>query len=232
MKKLALLTCALLSIGSIAQAKEIVQQPVITSSKEVISEPVEVIEEVTLVTEAPAPVIAEQLPSYINLRVGGDVWSRYSKHEFLNKNTKDLGYEIAAEAYKPYQYVDLGLGVAYQSHAKRDGSADGGEYKSIPVYLTARHNMDYFNLPFTPYLKANAGYSFNFDQKDINSGIHKGSASIDDGAYWAAGLGAEYQNVNVDVLYGVNYAKLKTNNEKIDNNYQRVTLSVGYKFDI
>lgn len=242
MKKLALLACSLFAVASIAQAKEIVAQPVITSSKEVVAEPTPVVEEVVaVVTPVAAPVVAERAPGYINLRVGGDVWSQYSSvtagTQSLDRNTKDLGYQIAIEGYKTYDNIDLGLGLAYQDHAKRkggDGDIKGAEYKSMPLYLTARHNMTYLDLPFTPYVKANAGYSFNFDSKDITSNVSgRTHTTIDDGAYWAAGAGIQYNdNLNVDIMYGTNYAKVKYDNQKHNNNYDAVTLSVGYNFNM
>lgn len=240
MKKLALVACSLFALASVAQAKEVVSQPVITSSKEVVAEPAPIVEEVVTVAPIVAPV-AEQAPDYINLRVGGDVWSKYSRlnngSQSLSRDTKDLGYQIAIEGYKTYDNIDLGLGMAYQDHAKRKGGDSfdnkGAEYKSMPIYLTARHNMTYLNLPFTPYVKANAGYSFNFDSKDItNDQGQRVHTSVDNGAYWAAGAGVQYNNVNVDLMYGTNYAKVKYDNQKHNNNYDAVTLSVGYKFDM
>lgn len=235
MKKLALLACSLFAIASVAQAKEIIAQPVTTSSKEVVAEPTPVVEEVVaVVTPVVAPVVAERTPGYINVRVGGDVWSKYSNSTELNKDTKDLGYQFAIEGYKTYNNIDLGLGLAYQDHAKRKGegvtNTQGAEYKSMPLYLTAKYNVTNFDLPFTPYVKANAGYSFNFDAKDISN--PKVNTTIDDGAYWAAGAGMQYNNVNVDLMYGTTYAKVKYDNQKHNNNYDAVTLSVGYNFDM
>ncbi|MGL4970276.1 MAG: hypothetical protein ACRC5G_04720 [Cetobacterium sp.] len=251
MKKLALLACSLFVLTTVAQAKEVVRP--VTSSKEVMREPVtsskEVVNEPVILEEVVVPAVANPW-GYINLRGGWDFWSEYgdfSKNDAnldrynLSNKTKDFGGEVALEAYKAWDKFDLGLGVAYQDHMNREATTDdlvtyeGVEYKSVPVYLTGRYNVNYWDWAVTPYLKANIGYSFNFDSKDYKVGSDRYSTSVDDGLYWAAGIGMEYQAFNVDVLYGANYAKSKVNgdvNEKFDNDYERVTLSVGYRFNI
>lgn len=247
MKKLALATCAFLAVATLAQAggKEVVGQPKMTNSKEVVAEPVPVVETPVVVEDTPAPVApivaaGSVLPwGYVNVRAGGDFWSRYTNHDYmpLKKDTEDWGYEFAVEGYKTINdYFDLGLGVAYQDHAQRKGPGGGVEYKSVPVYLTAKYKLNYFDLPFTPYIKANGGYSFNFDNNDVYDGNgNSWKADVKDGAYWAAGLGAEYNNFTADVMYGVNYAKASSDYDHrsdFNNDYQRVTLSLGYKFNI
>lgn len=237
MKKLALVLCSLIAITSVAQAKEMVSEPVMTSSKEVVAEPA-IVEEIVPVVVAPAIPLG-----YVNLRAGWDFWSEYDTHRVdgdrrLIKDTDESGYEVAVEMMKNWKYFDVGLGLAYQDHAKRDShmGVSGGEYKSVPIYLTAKYDINYWDSPFVPYLKVNAGYSFNFDENDIKAdGISYGT-EIDDGAYWAAGIGFEYNNFTADFLYGINYAEMKVDapagKKKFDNDYQRVTFSVGYNFNI
>ncbi|MDX8336684.1 MULTISPECIES: outer membrane protein [Cetobacterium] len=234
MKKLTLLACSLFAFAAVAQAKEVVAP--VTSSKEVVNEPV-VIEEVVV-----APVV-ENPWGFINLRAGWDFWGEYGNYTHrhsnrdydLPKKTKDFGGELAVEAYKSWDHLDLGLGVAYQHHMKRK-SADGvsgAEYQSVPLYVTGRYDINYWDWSATPYLKANVGYSFNFDSKSLNTPAGDFGTKVDDGLYWAAGVGVQYEDFNVDVLYGANYAKTKVDGgDKFDNDYERVTLSVGYRFNI
>ncbi|MGL5088997.1 MAG: hypothetical protein ACRC6Z_06045, partial [Cetobacterium sp.] len=230
--------CSLFAFAAVAQAKEVVAP--VTSSKEVVNEPVMMEEVVVMPVANPW--------GYINLRGGWDFWSEYG--DFSNNNngdlfnlsnkTKDFGGEVALEVYKYWDKFDLGLGVAYQDHMGREAttvrsnSYEGVEYKSVPVYLTGRYNVNYWDWAVTPYLKANIGYSFNFDSEDYKAAGKSYSTSVDDGLYWAAGIGMEYEAFNVDVLYGANHSKSKVDgvNEKFDNDYERVTLSVGYKFDM
>ncbi|MGL4425576.1 MAG: hypothetical protein ACRCZ0_02910 [Cetobacterium sp.] len=242
MKKLALLACSLFAFAAVAQAKEVVAP--VTSSKEVVNEPV-IMEEIV-------PVVANPW-GYINIRGGWDFWSEYGSNSnnedlfnlsnHLSSKTKDFGGEVALEAYKKFDKFDLGLGVAYQDHMGREATSDefitheGVEFKSVPVYLTGRYNVNYWDWAVTPYIKANLGYSFNFDSQDYKREDRSFSTSVDDGLYWAAGLGMEYQSFNMDILYGSNQAKSKIDldngfTEKFDNDYDRVTLSVGYSFNI
>lgn len=244
MKKLTLLACSLFAFAAVAQAKEVAAP--VTSSKEVVAEPV-IIEEVVV-----APVV-ENPWGFINLRAGWDFWSEYDDYKgdydtLLSKKTKDFGGELAIEAYKSWDHFDLGLGVAYQHHMKRKTNTDsfgdsysGAEYKSVPLYVTGRYDINYWNWAATPYIKANLGYSFNFDSKSVKETLSTGETysygtKVDDGLYWAAGVGVQYEDFNVDILYGANYAKTKVSDGpdsmKFDNDYERVTLSVGYRFNI
>ena len=235
MKKLTLLACSLFAFAAVAQAKEVAAP--VTSSKEVVAEPV-VIEEVVV-----APVV-ENPWGFINLRAGWDFWSEYGDYTDTRNNaepyglghkTKDFGGELAIEAYKSWDHLDLGLGVAYQHHMKRktSGGVSGAEFKSVPLYVTGRYDINYWDWSATPYIKANVGYSFNFDSKSVNTPDGDWGTSVDDGLYWAAGVGVQYEDFNVDVLYGANYAKTKVDGgDKFDNDYERVTLSVGYRFNI
>lgn len=247
MKKLTLLACSLFAFTAVAQAKEVVAP--VTSSKEVVSEPV-IVEEIIVAQVIP---VVEESTGYINVSVGWDVWNKYKNFtddygQFLTKKTKDFGGQVAVEGYKTLDDFDLGLGVAYQHHAKRKAHTDqysetykGAEFQSVPVYLTGKYNFNMLEWAATPYLKANLGYSFNFNSKDVNASWDGGSGSystsVDDGLYWAAGAGVQYENFNVELLYGVNKAKTKVkwdsgDSQKHKNDYQALTLSAGYKFDI
>lgn len=237
MKKLTLLACSLFAFAAVAQAKEVVAP--VTSSKEVVAEPV-IIEEVVV-----APVV-ENPWGYINLRTGWDFWSEYGRvskdssdtdidQYSLSKKTKDFGGEIAIEALKSWDQFDLGLGVAYQYHTSRKShnGVSGVEYDSVPIYVTGRYHINPWNWAASPYIKANVGYSFNFDSKSLDTPSGNFGTNVDDGFYWAAGLGVQYDAFNVDVLYGANYAKSRVeSSHQFDNDYQRVTLSVGYSFNI
>lgn len=237
MKKLSLLACSLFAFASIAQAKEVAAP--ITSSKEVVNEPV-IIEEIIV-----APVVQNPW-GFVNLRLGWDFWGKYGDFKRhggdkdndppfgLSKKAKGFGGEVAAEVYKSWEYFDLGLGVAYQHHMKRKSSngVSGAEFASVPLYLVGRYDINYWNWDATPYIKANVGYSFNFNSKDVDGPNFSYGSSVDDGFYWAAGFGVQYEEFNVDILYGANYAKTKADGDKFNNDYERVTLSVGYKFNV
>jgi hypothetical protein len=189
--------------------------------------------------EMPTETMAvAQSDMYLNVRVGGDIMAKYDKvyQDYFDDSTDGFGGEVALEGYKMLDdNFDVGLGLAYQFHADRDSKngVDGVEYDSVPLYLTAKYNfMTDSNIK--PYLKANLGYSFNFNSSDADVAGTSYSTSVDDGLYWAAGAGMEYDNFTVDLMYAVNKAKSSEDSYsyKHDNDYDRVVLSVGYIFDL
>jgi opacity protein-like surface antigen len=99
------------------------------------------------------------------------------------------------------------------------------------VYATLKYEFNpYGNLK--PYIKANIGYSINI-QGDLGS--------VDNGMYYAAGVGVDYKNFIVDLSYQYNEGSVTipgyTGNNvdydetKTDANVGRVTLGLGYRFN-
>ncbi|MGL5426415.1 MAG: OmpW family outer membrane protein, partial [Cetobacterium sp.] len=112
------------------------------------------------------------------------------------------------------------------------------KYDSVPVYAVAKYNFN-IDSAFKPYLKANLGYSFNFENGDAEytdaQGTESFSTNVKNGLYYGAGVGVEYNNFFTDVMYSVNEAKATVTDEdgkyKNDFDYSRVTLGFGYKFN-
>ncbi|UUV17549.1 porin family protein [Fusobacteria bacterium ZRK30] len=197
--------------------------------------------------------------TYLNARFGGDLGAEYTKIytkdngedvPILNNETKGFGGEIAIEGYRGLtDNFDLGLGLAYQFHGDREDKSNGtsqgnldskgGEYNSVPLYLIAKYNF-HMDSEFTPYLKANLGYSFNMGSSDIEYSFTDANKSgkteteVENGLYWAIGGGMEYHNFTVELMYALNKAKseIKGENEKEDNDYGRLVLSAGYRFNL
>ncbi|MCS5422112.1 MULTISPECIES: outer membrane beta-barrel protein [Psychrilyobacter] len=185
---------------------------------------------------------------YINPKIGVDIISGYERtyddngNTLLNSKTKGFGGEVAVEGYKILnEHIDVGLGLAYQVHAGRKHfnykskvDTSGVRYRSIPVYVTGRYNF-ISNSQVKPYLKANLGYSFNFDASDLkskntlNDRIEKTSIKVNSGLYWGVGAGIEYKNYTIELMYAINKCKVSGSRERVD--YDRITLSVGYKFN-
>lgn len=200
-----------------------------------------------------AASFAAQGDSYLNVRFGGDLGARYTEYEYektsvFSGETDEFGGELALEGYRSItDNFDLGLGIAYQVHADRkDKNVDktaglvktgGIEYNSIPVYLIAKYNFN-LNSEVKPYLKANLGYSFNIKASDAKVDVAdyplNYKMDVEDGLYWALGGGMEYKNFTLDLMYAVTKAesKLKKGHVKKDNDYGRVVLSAGYKFNL
>ena len=116
--------------------------------------------------------------SVVEVRVGGDIMPQFDTSP--EKDAK-FSYELAGE----YRYVfgkniELGGGLAYQKHGKLKSFTDVEDanvkveisdtelYDSIPLYLTARYVFRN-DTDFTPYIKANLGYSFNINSDNSNT---------------------------------------------------------------
>lgn len=191
---------------------------------------------------------------YLEVKAGWDINAEYdsidiSGAELIENDAKSDGFELALEGMMKYNNnLDLGIGIAYQDHADRKTAnpivfnVDGADYDSIPIYFVAKYKFNP-GYNYVPYLKANLGYSFNFDENDIvgkaqdGSIIKKVGVSIDDGMYFAIGGGLEYDSFTVDLMYGIVKADISLIENTLKNNkysadYEKLTLSVGYKFDI
>lgn len=161
-----------------------------TFAKEVVPSPTTA-PEVAPVIAAPAiyPVLGNR---NIYLRVGGDFYTRYNdisyeSFKLAEKSADGFGFEAALEYTKISisRTLELGLGVAYQSHAgfkSVDGdtlyySATNPEnnyvekyhsgidsFDSVPIYVTAKYNFPAIYDNFIPYIKADGGYSFNIGE--------------------------------------------------------------------
>lgn len=217
MNKKLLFVGALLALSLNSYSKEIVAAPV------VVEEPV---------VEAPAPV---RLPEWIlSTRVGADLWAEYNGGE-NDYDVDDMGYEVGLELLRQLNADSnwyFGLGALYQAHGETEDYGGVG-YDSVPVYATAKYKFYEYN-DFDFYGKANLGYSFNFNEESGDVNAH----NVHDGMYWAAGLGAEYRNFFMDLMYQQNLATLGYGNEggivhdRDDFDYERVTLGAGYNFDL
>lgn len=237
MRRMSLILGTLLLVGATSYAKEVAVAPV-ESSKEVVVAPV-IVEEI-------APVVVAYTPLYnIYGKVGLDVWSEYDEWKYdgikaNKKDTKDLGFEIALEGTRNItENFELGLGVAYQNHAKPKSNSESTIYSeiesetletkmpkfdSVPLYAIAKYNFE-TGTAWKPYLKATLGYSINFEDGDaketytyaydgnISNGSYKYKTDIKNGLYYGVGAGVEYENLFVDLMYQVNEAKAKLTDE-------------------
>lgn len=160
-----------------------------------------------------------------NLRVGGDIYSKIdSLGVYSNGDTEEYGYEIGLEYMKPItEKLELGMGVAYQKHAKISGKKIGSSqwngvieseyskgyedfqgYDSVPIYLTGRYTLTN-NWKIKPYIKANLGYSFNFGNEEI-SYIDKVEHENESTDTDLGGEVFEAYSISTDITGGLYYA--------------------------
>ncbi|STO31656.1 Uncharacterised protein [Fusobacterium necrogenes] len=207
---------------------------------------------------------------YFNIRAGADLYTKVDSVGIYSSNsTEDFGYEFGVEYLRPItEKLDLGFGIAYQKHADISGKGteysqwngvikseyfkgyeDFSGYDSVPLYITGRYILTK-NYPFTPYIKASVGYSFNIngdniryidkvenenEQTDVDLGgqvfqSYSLAKSVKDGLYYSVGLGVEYKSFTLETLYQVNTGKINVQNQEYNVSYDRVSLVLGYKF--
>ena len=130
-----------------------------------------------------ALAMAQTEGTNLYLKVGADIWQKYetisTEGETVTSNKADsLGYELGMEITKEVlQNIELGFGIAYQDHGDIKSKSiydygidyedvtnvEVGSYKSVPLYVTAKYNIP-LESSIKPYIKADLGYSFNFDE--------------------------------------------------------------------
>ena len=180
----------------------------------------------------------------VEVRGGIDLGQEFNHNYWNLQKDADFSYELAVEYRKELiQNVELGVGLAYQDHGKvKTGnyygySTEGDLYDSIPLYVTGRYTFKNSS-EFTPYVKANLGYSFNVNDGKITVKDASGEENFDinakNGFYYGLGLGVEYKGFIADLSYQVNFSDIEDgsngsiNSSKAD--FSRVTLGLGYNF--
>ena len=180
----------------------------------------------------------------VEVRAGFDFGSTFQHNYYDVSEDAKFSYELGAEYRKelPYNF-ELGVGLAYQDHGKvKTGnyygySTEGDLYDSIPLYVTGRYTFKNSS-EFTPYVKANLGYSFNVNDGKITVKDASGEENFDinakNGFYYGLGLGVEYKGFIADLSYQVNFSDIEDGSDGYINSskadFQRVTLGLGYNF--
>lgn len=260
MKKL--LITAFIATTSLTFTKEITTAPRIIEEA-TVEEKSEVIEVAIPETPTTDYMIIETKETLNNnnlyLKAGVNIWSEYDSYSISKNNLKskkitkgkkdNSGFEFALEGTKNItNNLELGLGIAYLQNAKLETYLPHlnekykmGNYNSIPLYAIGKYNITTFSNGITPYVKANLGYSFNLNEKNITFTNETGVTStsnlkVDNGLYYGAGIGAEYNNFLIDIMYQQTTADAKiylpgeqTNKKSFD--YSKVTFSFGYRFN-
>lgn len=152
--------------------------------------------------------------------IAGEYKLKYNNQSEDLKAKRNAG-EIGAEyRYEVTPGLEIGGGTAYQFHKDiKDNGVESEAYNSVPVYATAKYTFD---TPTTvkPYVKGDLGYSINTDKAK-------------DGVYYGVGGGISYNNFNAEVMYKENQGKYEVKkSDDIKANYKRVSLGVGYNFDL
>ena len=160
-----------------------------------------------------------------------------SKYHYSGSYNSQKPKKSSGEVGVEYRYevtpgLELGGGTAFQFHKDLKDKFNGlndKNYNSVPVYGTAKY---IFDVPSTvrPYVKGDLGYSFNSGNRNTVLGTEKAK----NGLYYGVGAGINFNNLNVELMYKENQGEYKNekSNYKYDANYRRVSLGIGYDFNL
>ena len=174
----------------------------------------------------------------IEARGGIDLGGQYHYgKDWKNQKTKNSSGEVGIEYRNEVAPgLEIGGGTAFQFHKDLKDKVNGQNEKnfnSIPVYTTAKYTFDTQTV-VKPYIKGDLGYSFNNGNHDYGS---LGKFTAKNGLYYGVGGGVNFNNVNVELMYKENQGEYKYEgplraSKKYDANYRRVSLGVGYDFNL
>lgn len=196
-------------------------------------------------------------PKYLEVKIGTNLRSKYPSLSTLlaEETVQNSAFEIAVEFMNEVSdKVDIGVGVAYQRHDKRDDGSTfygfrdydvykytfaGYENSSLPIYLALKYKFK-SETEIVPYFKLDLGYAFSVREKDqilTDTGVSSSSDQgfrATSGAYYALGFGLEYEKLTFEILYSESKSNFynKYHPEGWDGNYKRVGASLGYKFNL
>ena len=138
-----------------------------------------------------------------------------------------LGAVSFADAGKIEAKSGIDLGGKYRY------GKDFKNYNSYPVYGTAKYTFD-TQTAVKPYIKGDLGYSINKGNHDYG---RSEKYKAKNGAYYGVGGGINFDNVNVELMFKENKGKYEYEGplgvkSKYNTNYKRVSLGVGYDFEL
>lgn len=136
----------------------------------------------------------------------------------------DFYYYVASD-------LALGLGVNYIFDSKANyGYTD--KYGFTNVYFAIKPKMDLdSDILDSFYFIGQIGYGFfRFSPDDA---YEMEDRSLENGLYWALGIGLEIANHFIlELIHSFNYGYVNTNNHRSDMRYSELSISAGYKFSL
>ena len=137
--------------------------------------------------------------------------------------------------------VGLGLNRAFPVEYVNGNIA---KIDSTNIYLTAKRKVNVESFLDAIYFVGRLGYGINNADSSIDKMLGMPSVtidvSIDNGLYWALGIGFEKDCILLEFVYSVNYSKLNVDinagGDKIsassDITVSAIGINVGYKFEL
>lgn len=243
MKKLLTIGALVLGLSTLGFAKDVAPKPIVAEEETVkLIDKEEIKEEVKeFASKFQWP---EQTNVYTRVGLGYGIYDQVKADgdKLNDRGTRDVAKEISVEVTKEiYPQFELGVGMAVQKHGEPgDRNSEGfnvqlPSYTSVPLYVTGKYNFKVTETGWKPYAKADLGISINDNDDDIklrNFESYDIYTRMSNGVYASLGVGAEKNNITLDIAYKFNQADIKVDGYKDDYNSHRIMMSVGYRFDI
>jgi len=186
-----------------------------------------------------ATVHAVQIVPKANIDLPGK-FSMSGNGVTLNGDTA-TGFGLGMECLAPvYEKLKAGIGLQYLLGRKVTSlegrtMSDNNAFGHVPLYGTLQYS---FSLPANPYIpslnmgygKVNLGYSMAYYGNDD----FKGTTTMNGGLYWGIGAGTI---INDKIVFEIMYDSFKGEQKAasglaIDEPYNKVSISIGYLFDL
>ncbi len=148
--------------------------------------------------------------------------------------TAGTTYSLGADFhYYVVNNLGLGLGINHLFSSDMNESwGPGSKVGATNIYLSVKPVFELQENKFIDkiYFLGHLGYGiletdeFYYNYSKFNE--------LDNGIYWAIGVGVEKYNVIVELMYSVNYSSLDQSSYGgvVDWTYRNVAINIGYKF--
>ncbi len=161
---------------------------------------------------------------------------------------KESSFSFGADYFFKIGRTNLFIGPGLMWNSKHKVQLnDGPKFGFTNIYATAKYKFNAGKVNIYPFLQLGLGVS-NVDDFELISreeGIsEKDKFEFNSGAYYGIGVGAEYKNIVLELLYGWNIGDLIHKNDVSREGYHRYVketktytysafrVQVGYKFSL
>jgi hypothetical protein len=151
-----------------------------------------------------------------------------------NKNGYDINLEFLTVSKNSYFVSGFGFGFSQHPSytvTKDEQIISDVTFKSIPLYLVGKVYIVPESFFVRPYIKAVAGYSFNLGSEsmkvtDQNGNSYTKKSSIKDGLYYGAGIGLNFDWVDISLM------ETYTQFSALDNNMKALKTTLGFSIEL
>ncbi|WP_413853503.1 outer membrane beta-barrel protein [Candidatus Ruminimicrobium bovinum] len=183
-------------------------------------------------------LVAPALASDTNLELIPKIGYLFSPEVTIDNNGKkesfssDSAISVGADLFFDMENnFFLGIGLVWGQNHKVDSKSDNkigftNLYAAIKYKFLVNGSQDdpCFIYPLAQLGIGLAGWNYSGPISNYE---------IESGFYWALGVGGEFKNIILELIYGCDYGKQKGDGVKsVDLSYTAFRINVGYKFNL